>query len=220
MTRSFKVLALAVYVPIACVTLVQAEPTPGTTPGETCVTRLAKSGVVAKAASLPARPADPACTIMEPVQLLSTPDAGLPARRIRFPDEPVLSCAMAERFSRFTSDIVAPLALGIHGKELVAISTGPGFECRPRNRQAGAKLSSHGQGNAVDIMALELHGARKIVIERPDGAESARLINAIRAAACGSFTTVLGPGADAAHANHIHIDIEARGRDGRSKFCQ
>ncbi|MGL5116741.1 MAG: extensin family protein [Beijerinckiaceae bacterium] len=30
----------------------------------------------------------------------------------------------------------------------------------------------------------------------------------------------MGPGADAAHANHIHIDIEARGRDGRSKFCQ
>jgi hypothetical protein len=31
---------------------------------------------------------------------------------------------------------------------------------------------------------------------------------------------VLGPGSDAAHANHIHIDMEPRGRDGRSKVCQ
>ena len=188
--------------------------------GDDCTARLAITGIAVERAASPAKPPDAACMIVEPVVLLSVADAALKDRRIRFPDHPTLSCAMAERFARFTSDIAAPLALGITGKELVAVSTGPGFECRPRNRQPGAKTSSHGQGNAVDTMAVELVGGRKLSVEKPDGSETIRFMAAYRAAACGIFSTVLGPGSDAAHANHIHVDIEQRGRDGRSKFCQ
>jgi hypothetical protein len=188
--------------------------------GEDCFARLAKTGIAVERAASSAKPPDAACTISDRVVLISVSDAALPERRIRFPDRPLLSCVMAERFARFTSDIAAPLALGITGKELVAVSTGPGFECRPRNRQPGAKTSSHGQGNAVDTMAVELVGGRKLSVEKPDGPETVRFMAAYRAAACGVFSTVLGPGSDAAHANHIHVDIEQRGRDGRSKFCQ
>jgi hypothetical protein len=187
---------------------------------EDCTARLVKTGIAVERAATPAKPPDAACIIVEPVVLLSVADVALFERRIRFPDHPTLSCAMAERFARFTSDIAAPLALGITGKELVAVSTGPGYECRPRNRQRGAKTSSHGQGNAVDTMAVELAGGRKLSVEKPDSPEAIRFIAAYRAAACGTFSTVLGPGSDAAHANHIHVDIEQRGRDGRSKFCQ
>ncbi len=187
---------------------------------EDCATRLAKTGIAVERAATPAKPQEVACITVEPVVLLSVADAALKERRIRFPDRPLLSCVMAERFARFTSDIAAPLALGITGKELIAVSTGPGFECRPRNRKPGAKTSSHGQGNAVDTMAVELLGGRKLSVEKPDGPETIRFMAAYRAAACGVFSTVLGPGSDAAHANHIHVDIEQRGRDGRSKFCQ
>jgi hypothetical protein len=187
---------------------------------EDCAARLAKAGIAVQPAAPPAKPSDVACMISDPVVLLSVADSALKERRIRFPDHPTLSCAMAERFARFTSDIAAPLALGITGKELIAVSTGPGYECRPRNRQPGAKTSSHGQGNAVDTMAVELVGGRKLSVEKPDGPETIRFMAAYRAAACGIFSTVLGPGSDAAHANHIHVDIEQRGRDGRSKFCQ
>ncbi len=187
---------------------------------EDCTARLVKTGIAVERAAPTAKPPDATCLIVEPVVLISVADVALPERRIRFPDHPTLSCAMAERFARFTSDIAAPLALGITGKELVAVSTGPGYECRPRNRQPGAKTSSHGQGNAVDTMAVELVGGRKLSVEKPDSPETIRFIAAYRAAACGTFSTVLGPGSDAAHANHIHVDIEQRGRDGRSKFCQ
>ncbi len=187
---------------------------------EDCAARLAKAGIAVERAASLAKSPDAACMIMEPVVLLSVADAALKERRIRFPDHPTLSCAMAERFARFTSDIAAPLALGITGKELISVSTGPGYECRPRNRQPGAKTSSHGQGNAVDTMAVEVFGGRKLSVEKPDGPETIRFMAAYRAAACGIFSTVLGPGSDAAHANHIHVDIEQRGRDGRSKFCQ
>ncbi len=204
---------------------VRAEPDPArsgmaSSSSEDCAARLAKAGIAVERATPPAKTPDAACTIVDPVVLLSVADPALKERRIRFPDRPTLSCAMAERFARFTSDIAAPLALGITGKELVAVSTGPGYECRPRNRQVGAKMSSHGQGNAVDTMAVEVLGGRKLNVEKPDGPEAVRFMAAYRAAACGVFSTVLGPGSDAAHANHIHVDIEQRGRDGRSKFCQ
>jgi hypothetical protein len=197
-------------------------PAPAAKPVETnsCVIRLAQAGIIAEAVSTPVKAPDAACIINEPVVLASVADPALPERRITFPDRPVLSCAMAERFARFTGDITAPLALGIYGKELVSVGTGPGYECRPRNRQSGAKLSSHGQGDAADIAMVTLWGGVKILVEKPADAEALRFISAVRAAACGAFSTVLGPGSDAAHANHLHVDLEARGRDGRSKLCQ
>jgi hypothetical protein len=189
-------------------------------PVEDCVVRLARSGVSVERADQPVKQPDQACAVADPVRLLSVADPALPSRRIQFPERPVLACAMAESFARFTGDIAAPLALGVFGKELATVATGPGFECRPRNRQAGARLSSHALGLAVDVMGVGLHGGARVSVEKPDGPEAARFLQGIRAAACGTFTTALGPGADAAHANHIHIDMEPRGRDGRSKFCQ
>ena len=43
-------------------------------------------------------------------------------------------------------------------------------------------------------------------------AEGANLefLNAISASACGYFTTVLGPGSDAAHSDHLHLDLALR----------
>jgi hypothetical protein len=195
-------------------------PAPVAAEANACVTRLAQAGILAEPLPAPVKAPDAACAINEPVVLVSVADPALPERRIMFPDRPTLSCAMAERFARFSGDIAAPLALGIHGKELVSVATGPGYECRARNRQPGAKLSSHGQGNAVDMAMLTLWGGLKIAVEKPDGPEAVRLIAALRASACGVFSTVLGPGSDAAHANHLHVDIEPRGRDGLSKFCQ
>ena len=42
----------------------------------------------------------------------------------------------------------------------------------------------------------------------------------LRTAACGWFTTILGPGSDAAHATHWHLDIERHGSSDRYRICQ
>jgi hypothetical protein len=187
---------------------------------DSCAARLSSAGITVEGPGEMQRASDPACSIDDPVRLISVIDPALPARRIFFPDKPLLACAMAGRVARFSADIAAPLALGVFGKELAAVATGPGFECRPRNRQAGAKPSSHGRGLAVDIASIALHGGAKVIVAAPAGPLDTRFLAALRAAACGSFNTVLGPGSDAAHADHIHLDMEPRGRDGRSKFCQ
>ncbi|MGL4242332.1 MAG: extensin family protein, partial [Beijerinckiaceae bacterium] len=143
-------------------------PSPASNSGGDCAERLGRMGLIVERVATPSSPQDAACAIAEPVRLVSVADDAAPGRRIAFPDKPLLACAMAERFARFSADIAAPLALGIYGKELVAVGSGPGHECRPRNRQAGAKMSSHGQGLAADIAVLELLKGRRVVVAAPD----------------------------------------------------
>jgi len=45
-------------------------------------------------------------------------------------------------------------------------------------------------------------------------------VDAIRIAACGWFTTVLGPGSDEAHTDHMHVDILQHGSSDRFRICQ
>lgn len=209
-------LVLLILALVAGTLRVGAEPDPAVGDGMDCIRRLEQMGVAAQRVALPAG-GDRQCAIADPVALASV---AVQSRRIDFLERPLLACAMAERLARFMRDIAAPLALGVFGKELVVVATGPGYDCRPRNRQPGAKLSSHGQGLAIDIADFGLNGGRRVRIGSDADVQTAQFLAGFRAAACGAFHTVLGPGADTAHANHIHVDIEPRGRDGRSKFCQ
>ena len=43
---------------------------------------------------------------------------------------------------------------------------------------------------------------------------------ALRISACGYFTTVLGPGANAAHAEHYHFDLGLHGKSGNYRICE
>lgn len=181
-----------------------------------CEERLAAMGVTFRRPPAPSG-SDARCGVEDAVQIEQMVDGGT---TIRWPDRPILACAVAERFAGFTRDALRPMARGILGTDLVAAGTGGGFECRPRNRQPGAKLSAHGQGLAVDIAWFELEGRRRVVVETPASDAERRFLLAVRRAACGWFTTVLGPGSDAAHANHLHFDAERRGRDGQPRLCQ
>ncbi|HKD27934.1 MAG TPA: extensin family protein [Xanthobacteraceae bacterium] len=46
------------------------------------------------------------------------------------------------------------------------------------------------------------------------------VVDAVRSAACGWFTTVLSPGADAAHTDHLHVDMAQHGTRDRYRICQ
>lgn len=123
--------------------------------------------------------------------------------RIAILPRPVLRCAMAESFAAWLRDEVAP-RLKPFKSPLRAVETADGYDCRSRNGAAGAKVSEHGKGNAVDVRAFVLGDGRKVV--PTDVTEPKELREALRDSACERFTTVLGPGSDAAHELHIHLD--------------
>ena len=157
------------------------------------------------------------CQIDNPVRI----DAiALEHQAVRLPDRPLLACSFAVSLATFTRDLAAPLARGMANDALVAFGTGNGFECRSRNRAAGAKMSAHGSGLAIDIAWFDLANGGRMLVERPPNGTATRFIDAVRKAGCGWFTTVLGPGSDPSHANHLHFDRERRGRDGQSRLCQ
>ena len=85
------------------------------------------------------------------------------------------------------------------------------------NGNSRASISEHAFGNALDISAFTLADGRKITVK--DGwrglPEERGFLRDVHAAACQQFTTVLGPGSNVYHADHLHVDLMRRS-SGRS----
>ena len=187
--------------------------------GQACLQGLARAGFEFEETTTPPA-ANPACVIEAPVRLKAIKILSRTPTVIRLPDEPILSCKFVERFGHWLGDLAAPLIAGRLNSDAKAVRTGPGYECRNRNRAENGKLSAHANGLAIDIMSFELANGQTLTI-KPSGDERARAtVAALRTAACGWFTTVLGPGSDAAHAEHMHVDILPHGSSDRYRICQ
>ena len=185
--------------------------------GPACLAQLVASGARAEAATAPA-PAAESCGIASPVRLSSVTLAN--GDIVSLTDQPILACAFAGVLADYIRLIVAPLGQALLHAEVVAIETGPGYGCRTQDRIAGSKISAHGRGLAVDVTAIAFADKRRLLVERQTGAEEAGYFRAARTAACGWFTTVLGPGSDAYHANNMHLDVEPHGSSGSYRICE
>jgi hypothetical protein len=183
----------------------------------TCLAKLVASGASAEAASVPATSVE-GCGIDGPVRLSSITVAD--GDVVTLPDRPLLACEFALALADYVRLIVAPLGQAMLHAKVAGIETGPGYTCRTQDHIAGAKISAHGHGLAVDFMAITFADKRRILVGRQASADEASYFRALRTAACGWFTTVLGPGSDAFHANNMHLDIEVHGSSGSYRICQ
>ena len=159
------------------------------------------------------------CAIPLPVRLRSL---AIGADDIPFSGEPTLDCRMAERLADWIGNVVAPLAQHHLGSGLAAVETGPGYVCRNRNNEVAGKLSEHAKGNALDIFAFALSDGRRVTVRPADqpAPAMAAFLAAVRTTACGYFLTVLGPGSDTAHAEHLHLDLGPHGRSANYRICE
>lgn len=189
------------------------SPPPAVATGDACMIELAALGVDAAKAEAPAA-SEAGCAIETPVRLKSV---AAKDGRIAIHGEPLIACATAKAAALYVTQNLAPLAKGATGAPLAGV-TAAGFECRPRNRQPGGKLSAHGKGLALDVTAFQFSDGATTTVAAPG--ERVAFLNGARKAACGYFTTVLGPGADASHQDHLHLDIEAHGGSGYGRICQ
>jgi hypothetical protein len=186
---------------------------------EACLDRLKAAGFTFEPATQHAA-SNPACVIDTPVHLIAVPVGSRLGASVRLPEQPMLACRFAERFGHFIGELAAPLIAARLSFELKSVRTGPGYECRNRNRAASGHISAHALGIAVDVAAFELANGKSLPI-KPDGdTRGQAAVSAIRTAACGWFTTILGPGSDPAHAEHMHLDILTHGSSDRYRICQ
>lgn len=190
-----------------------APPATPVAPATPSACRLALTDAVAIAPSIPAITGPGACGGADLVRL----EAVVLPDRTRVPVKPAatLRCTMASAIADWVRADIAPLAERL-GSRVSELDNFDSFECRGRNRVAGAKLSQHGLANALDVRSVRLSNGRTVTLTDRNVSRELRetLLNSV----CARFTTVLGPGSDGYHEDHIHLDLAER-RNGY-RICQ
>lgn len=136
--------------------------------------------------------------------------------------EGTMRCETALHLAEWLKTIVIPaaeLALPDQGK-LTAFNQASTYICRKRNSAETGKISEHARGNAIDIASLrfEKGDMPMAIVTQEESSMNAAFQRSLNATACLSFSTVLSPGSDAAHQDHMHLDVLAR--KGGYRFCR
>ena len=189
----------------------------GTLTGEACLNSLAELGV--KFTMPTTNVGTGVCSVVDAVQVQALTIGNA---TIKLSDQPTFNCGFAFVFASWLKVEAIPIVTKATGKTIATFGTGPGYQCRGRNGDMSAKLSEHAFGNAVDIERMKLSDGEVIDVKDAitNGAKYEPALAALRASACRYFTTVLGPGTNAAHATHFHFDLARRGKNGNHKMCQ
>jgi len=123
-----------------------------------------------------------------------------------------LACPMVSMLDHFVSDKMQPAALRWFGQRVVEIKQISAYSCRGMNGDPYADISEHAFGNALDMAAFTFADGRKVTVK--DGwhgaPEEQGFLRDIHSAACEMFTTVLAPGSNAYHYDHMHVDLKQR----------
>ncbi len=133
-----------------------------------------------------------------------------------------LGCAMVPALEQWMRETIQPAAMALYGVQVVEVKNMASYGCRPRNNQKGAPLSEHSFANALDIGAFRFADGREITVKSGwKGAPDEQMfLRQALAGACKSFTTVLGPGSDAFHYDHFHLDLRMHDPRGMRRVCK
>ena len=131
-----------------------------------------------------------------------------------------LACPIVSVLDRWLADSVQPAAQRWFGARVVEIKQISAYSCRGMNGNPHAHISEHAFGNALDIAGFTLADGRHISVK--DGwkglPEEQGFLRDVQAAACQQFTTVLAPGSNVYHYDHIHVDLMRRA--SRRLICE
>ena len=182
-------------------------------PPEPSACRLALTETIAIAPSIPPIKGPGACGGDDLVRL----EAVVIADNQKVPVKPaaILRCTMATAIADWVRTDMAPLAVSL-GTRLAELDNFDSFECRGRNRVKGARLSEHGLANALDVRGLKLANGGSISLTDRNVSRETR--ETVLHSVCTRFMTVLGPGSDWYHEDHIHLDLAERRNN--YKICQ
>jgi hypothetical protein len=163
----------------------------------------------------------------QPVPQRSLPPLGPPrdprlaaATPIEIKPAATLACPIVSALDRWFANAVQPAARKWFNQPVVEVKQISAYSCRGMNGQRGASISEHAFGNALDIAAFVLADGHRVTVK--DGwkgsPEEQGFLRDVQGSACDQFTTVLAPGSNQFHYDHIHVDLMRRA-SGR-RICQ
>jgi hypothetical protein len=175
--------------------------------------RLALTDAIAIAPSIPdiKGPGDCGGEDLVRLEAVVLPDK----RRVSLKPAATFRCPMATAVADWIRTDMAPLAASL-GSAISDLDNFDSFDCRGRNGVVGAKLSEHGHANALDVRGLKLANGQSISLT--DRTVPRELRESVLRSVCARFSTVLGPGSDGYHEEHIHLDLMER--HNNYKICQ
>ena len=123
-----------------------------------------------------------------------------------------LACPIVSALDTWFASGVQPAAIKWFGVQVAEIRQISAYSCRGMNGQRGARISEHAFGNALDIASFTLADGRKITVKEGwrGAPEEQGFLRDVQGSACQHFATVLAPGSNAFHYDHIHVDLMRR----------
>jgi hypothetical protein len=123
-----------------------------------------------------------------------------------------LACPVVSALDRWVAEAIQPAAQRWFGQPVVEIKQISAYSCRGMNGNPRARISEHAFGNALDISAFVLADGHVVTIRRgwAGTPEEQGFLRDVQSAACSMFSTVLAPGSNRFHYDHIHVDLMRR----------
>jgi extensin-like protein len=123
-----------------------------------------------------------------------------------------LACPMVSELERWIATAVQPAAMRWFGTPVAEIRQISAYSCRGMNGNPRARISEHAFGNALDIASFTLADGRTITVKGGWSGlpEEQGFLRDVQGAACDRFSTVLAPGSNVYHYDHIHVDLMRR----------
>lgn len=126
-----------------------------------------------------------------------------------------VTCPLANTFAAWARFGVDRAAQQILGSPLVRIETMGSYNCR--NVAGSGRRSAHATADAIDISGFVLADGRRITVlaDWSGGTSGEReFLRVVHGSACKRFGTTLGPAYNAAHRDHLHVELSG------NAFCR
>jgi hypothetical protein len=123
-----------------------------------------------------------------------------------------LACPIVSALDTWVATTLQPAAMRWFGQPVVAIRQISSYSCRGMNGNPHAHISEHAFGNALDIAAFTFADGRQVSVKNGwrGAPEEQGFLHDVQSGACRQFTTVLAPGSNRYHYDHMHVDLMRR----------
>lgn len=153
--------------------------------------------------SVPAYRPEEMCGWTDAVRLASVAKVPRPAD--------ILTCPMAAGYELWMRRVVQPAAIEMLGARVTHIDSLGSYACRLSYGRSEGRWSQHASANAIDIAGFLLSDGRRITLARNwHGKKTGPFLRHVRDGACRLFATTLSPDYNAAHRDHLHLDMTPR----------
>jgi len=179
--------------------------------------RATSDNPLSRAYNAPVYQPPPQQRALPPLGPMRGPNASMAVMPATVTPPATLACPIVSALDRWVGEGVQPAALHWFGSPVVTIKQISAYSCREMVGAASSHMSEHAYGNALDIAGFTLADGRNITVK--DGwrgtPEEQGFLHDVQLYACETFNTVLAPGYNVYHYDHIHVDLMRRASERR-----